>query len=135
MAVGICSNIESVSTVANRDFYRFSRIHKGIENSVNRSSAYGRISTVDAVAYHFSRRMVSHFVRNDVTDICRIAVLFPQFLQKTVRTASARCYGRVIFCALVDFYAGVYVPIFQASGFFPKDQSADLGEKLEDLTD
>ena len=52
--------------------------------------------------------MVSHFVRNDVTDICRIAVLFPQFLQKTVRAASARCYGRVVFCALVDFYAGAH---------------------------
>lgn len=33
----------------------------------------------------------------------------------------------------VDFYAGVYVPIFQASGFFPREQAADLGEKLEDL--
>ena len=33
----------------------------------------------------------------------------------------------------VDFYANVYVPIFQASGFFPREQADELGEKLEDL--
>ena len=33
----------------------------------------------------------------------------------------------------VDFYANVYVPIFQASGFFPREQADELGEKLEDM--
>ena len=33
----------------------------------------------------------------------------------------------------VDFYAGVYVPIFQASVFFPREQADELAEKLEDL--
>ena len=33
----------------------------------------------------------------------------------------------------VDFYTDVYVNIFSASGFFPKEQASDLTEKLEEM--
>lgn len=52
--------------------------------------------------------MVSHFVRNDVTDICRIAVLFRNFFKKLFGQLLRVVTVGSFFVLWLIFYAGAH---------------------------